>query len=156
MLLVTRFVPTKHSCTYNQGSYKAESQITGCEINTQHKSHSWLQEQRLVSCSASVVLVHCHCTLHLQGQGTNTLWGLPLTLWKLLWVYMPDSAVQCSTVQYNAVHTNITRTIYGSLLFSAACFSRTYWPSPGRKMQVRREKCYRSGLLYTISLLKIH
>jgi len=37
---------------------------------------------------------------------------------------MPDSAV----------HTNATRTLYGSFLFSAAYFSHTYWPSPGRKM----------------------
>jgi hypothetical protein len=33
-LLVARLVPSKHSCTYNQGSYEAESQIAGREINT--------------------------------------------------------------------------------------------------------------------------
>lgn len=66
MLLVARFVPTKHSCTYNQGSYKAESQIAGREMNTQHKPHSLLREQRLVPYSASVALVHFH------GQGADT------------------------------------------------------------------------------------
>jgi hypothetical protein len=40
MLLVARFVPTKHNCRYNQGSYKAESQIAGREMKTQHRSHS--------------------------------------------------------------------------------------------------------------------
>ena len=40
MLLVARFVPAKHNCTYNQGPYKAESQIAGREMNTQHRPHS--------------------------------------------------------------------------------------------------------------------
>ena len=40
MLLVARFVPTKHNCAYNQGSYKEESQIAGLEMNTQLKPHS--------------------------------------------------------------------------------------------------------------------
>jgi hypothetical protein len=40
MLLVARFIPAKHNCTYNQESYKAKSQTTGREMNTQHRPHS--------------------------------------------------------------------------------------------------------------------
>jgi len=41
-------------------------------------------------------------------------------------------------------------------LFSATCFSNTFWPSSVRKIQVQKKTCYRRDLPSDWNLLKIH